>query len=230
MLKTKVTTPSPQIKRRVIGGPTARGIYGHDGLASRLRKAREHNTMDRTYGIGRPPMNDDGTRTYMLVEPPPREPVHLEGHCDRCCCPDATAGEFVVDGHLVTCHCDCHDDKVVYHGERRSTRRRGTHDHQRRRHAYTVITRDGKSVQCREDVRRLAHSRDWGPRSTRSTRERLALDLCIDLLDDIERSLAIYERLAEELFAKLTSGDWTISARELRRLVEILEASVEVTQ
>lgn len=49
--------------RHIIGGATAQAIYERGGLADRLRAYR-HNTADK----GQPPMNEDGTRTYRLVE------------------------------------------------------------------------------------------------------------------------------------------------------------------
>ena len=135
MLK-KVATSTSKIKRRFVGGSRVRSIYGPGGLADRLRAvrtAKKHNTMDRTHGIGRPPQNDDGTRSYQLVSRVSRfdddevvDVFHISGPPTRCPSCDADDPGFIdyIDPDLpVRCDfCshettlsewadDCHEDE-----------------------------------------------------------------------------------------------------------------------
>lgn len=127
--------PPRSKKAVIIGGPLARAIYGAGGLAERLRAARAHN---KAAFQGRSAVNDDGTRTYKLVELPRstsrcgfcgRWTVGDDGECRFCSiyevCPEChcavgSDAQTTVDDLTVTCHCDCHhyDDEEVYIGVR----------------------------------------------------------------------------------------------------------------
>ena len=133
-------------------------------------------------------------------------------YCEHCHCMRGD-GQEVVGDLLVTCPCTCHDDgrtkkTATYRGERGMLR--------------PVITVDGKQLPFREDVRRIDHLRDWGPRSAPSARERLALDLAISVVGK-NRALKVYKALAESLIKRLTTDSWKIDENQILRGIEAIE-------
>lgn len=308
----RVTTHPRRIKRLYAGGPKARAIYAPGGLAAKLRAAREHNTADRTMSVaGRPPANEDGTRTYRLAlpgstggesppsgddspnsggsapEPGPETrcphcgewdpgfidanfdgcPVTCEGcghnttlgvwrataddadvlelRCHRCGCEAGSLGMHTYGDHCFPCFCSCHegavdaeegldikndpddeeDETVLYRGERGANTTYSENRSRARLKSFTRVTKNGEQLPCREDVLRIGQLRDWGPAATRMSRDRLALDLCCDVLGDADRAIEVYQLVSRTLIAKIPVDDWQITAEKLRRGIEAIEAA-----
>lgn len=79
----------------------------------------------------------------------------------------------------------------------------------------------GRQLVMREDVRQLAPIWSWQCEDL--GRYRLALDLALDVLEgDVDRALAIFERLADNVIVALPNH-WTLRADRLLRLIEGLE-------
>lgn len=226
-----------QSKKAIIGGPLARAIYGPGGLADRLRAARARNTEDQ----GRPAMNDDGTRTYHLVEASAesrcefcgRWTVGADGECRFCSlsrvemvgcgdchCPAGSDAQTRVGDLTVTCHCGCHDgeDEVVYSGKR-------------------FVERDGELVEAWEVYRGdKPLTRMFSPHITirwgqdekgrfRHGSVMLAWSMCADALGVDERHPVknIAEAFARRFVVKFPDF-WSLTRSEVLALIDAIQS------
>lgn len=220
----------PRSKKAIVGGPLARAIYGAGGLADRLRAARARNTEDQ----GRPAMNDDGTRTYHLVEASAesrcefcgRWTVGADGECRFCSlsrvemvgcgdchCPAGSDAQTRVGDLTVTCHCDCHhcdDEEVVYSGKR-------------------FVVRNGEQVEAWEVYRngepfignrgkRTGYA--WG--TSKSTTAK-SFSLTVDILEDVDGHGQHTFDLSDRIINSLPDF-WHLTRSEVLELIRSCEA------
>lgn len=234
MQTKKVDTGRPEIKRMHAGGETARAIYSTGGLADRLRRARHHNTADRSMGIGRPAQNEDGTRTYRLALEPSDEPAPQE-QCPRCGQSHGDPGQEVVHGLLITCHHPFHEPvnkqdptgpgggDIVYFGTRHPLigfRFEDDTQFVRGERWSVLVGPGGQPLPRRRDLVDLAPIWRWGGPSLTLAHYQLAVDLLAHAVGDA-KTLEAYKAFGRHIIPHLISP-WTLNQGRIAAMVDWL--------
>ena len=151
--------------------------------------------------------NKINTKTENSNPPPSDEHIGpTDLGCTDCTCEPGSGGQVVVDDLLVTCHCECHAEPVVY-------------------------VADGESGTIRANGNTLSYNESqdyiWGAQLDTGLDLPAALSLAHHATGDKQRALRVHKILAEALISRLPKSGWSITRRQLLRGIVAIEKALD---